>query len=416
MMTVQPSVVRTGVRQPRLDGEGPDPRNPVERLSLLLDRGSIVAVCDRPDGGAYAVRGDIDGHPVVAYCTDATRLRGCLGADDCRRIAEAIDLAVRLRCPVVGLWHFGEQTPAEDIGSLDGMGQMFAAMIRASGRIAQISVVLGPVAGWAAYGVALTDLVVMAPAGLVFVTGPDVTHVLAHSEADATDRARRLAGLLANPGTLDLSATREERDLRLLLPDDPRRAYDMRQVIRALLDPAEPDSLEELQAKWAPNLVTGLGRLGGRTIGVIANNPIRMGGCLDSLSAEKGARFVRMCDALGVPLVVLVDVPGYLPGVRQEWEGVVRRGAKLLHAFGEAVVPRVTLVTRKSYGGAYIARNSRALGATAVLAWPEAEVAVMGAEAAVGIVHRGCWPPPASRSGRGCGPAWSRSTPRGPAA
>jgi acetyl-CoA/propionyl-CoA carboxylase carboxyl transferase subunit len=145
---------------------------------------------------------------------------------------------------------------------------------------------------------------------------------------------------------------------------------------------------EELQAKWAPNIVVGLGRLGGRTVGVIANNPLRKGGCLDSLSAEKAARFVRMCDSFGVPLLVVVDVPGYLPGVGQEWEGVVRRGAKLLHAFGEAVVPRVTLVTRKAYGGAYIAMNSRALGATTVFAWPEAEVAVMGAKSAVGILHR----------------------------
>src|SRR6202035_5860879 len=144
----------------------------------------------------------------------------------------------------------------------------------------------------------------------------------------------------------------------------------------------------ELQEKWAPNIVVGLGRIGGRTVGVIANNPLRKGGCLDSLSAEKGARFVRMCDAFAIPLLVLVDVPGYLPGVTQEWDGVVRRGAKLLHAFAEAVVPRVTLVTRKSYGGAYIAMNSRSLGATAVLAWPEAEIAVMAAEAAVGILHR----------------------------
>src|SRR5207237_5711523 len=144
----------------------------------------------------------------------------------------------------------------------------------------------------------------------------------------------------------------------------------------------------ELHAKWAPNIVTALGRLGGRTVGVVANNPLRLGGCLDSASAEKAARFVGMCDALGVPLVVLVDVPGYLPGVGQEWDGVVRRGAKLLHAFAEAVVPRVTLITRKAYGGAYIAMNSRSLGATRVFAWPGAEVAVMGATAAVGILHR----------------------------
>jgi acetyl-CoA/propionyl-CoA carboxylase carboxyl transferase subunit len=187
-----------------------------------------------------------------------------------------------------------------------------------------------------------------------------------------------------------LHSVREERDLRELLPERPQRAYDIKPVVYGILDTAEDGTseFEELQAKWAPNVVIGLGRLGGRTVGVLANNPLRKGGCLDSLSAEKAARFVRMCDSFGVPLLVLVDVPGYLPGVGQEWDGVVRRGAKLLHAFAEAVVPRVTLVLRKSFGGAYIAMNSRSLGATAVFAWPEAEVAVMGAKAAVGILHR----------------------------
>ncbi len=168
------------------------------------------------------------------------------------------------------------------------------------------------------------------------------------------------------------------------MPDQTKCAYDVKPVVKAVLD--QPGV--ELHAKWAPNIVTTLGRFAGRTVGVIANNPLRLGGCLDSASAEKAARFVRLCDSLGVPLVVLVDVPGYLPGLGQEREGVVRRGAKLLHAFAEAVVPRVTLVTRKAYGGAYIAMNSRSLGATAVFAWPNAEVAVMGASAAVNILHR----------------------------
>lgn len=168
------------------------------------------------------------------------------------------------------------------------------------------------------------------------------------------------------------------------MPVETNRAYDVKPVVKALLDAPGV----ELHAKWAPNVVTTLGRFAGRTVGVIANNPLRLGGCLDASSAEKAARFVRMCDSLGVPLIVLVDVPGYLPGLGQEWDGVVRRGAKLLHAFAEAVVPRVTLVTRKAYGGAYIAMNSRSLGATAVFAWPNAEVAVMGAGAAVNILHR----------------------------
>jgi acetyl-CoA/propionyl-CoA carboxylase carboxyl transferase subunit len=208
-------------------------------------------------------------------------------------------------------------------------------------------------------------------------------HLVADDEADAIARGRALATLLASQGqTADDVA---DTDLASLLPESAKRAYDVHPLINGLLDDG---SMIELHARWAPNVTIALGRLGGRTVGVIANNPLRLGGCLDALSAEKAARFVRMCDAFGVPLIVLVDVPGYLPGVGQEWDGVVRRGAKLLHAFGEAVVPRVTLVTRKAYGGAYIAMNARSLGATRVFAWPGAEVAVMGPVAAVRILHR----------------------------
>jgi acetyl-CoA/propionyl-CoA carboxylase carboxyl transferase subunit len=211
--------------------------------------------------------------------------------------------------------------------------------------------------------------------------------VTTKDDTSAMETARELASLLGRQGRIspaDIPVGEDGPDLTALLPDQPTRAYDVKPLVKALLD--EPGV--ELHAKWAPNVVTTLGRFAGRTVGVIANNPLRLGGCLDSTSAEKAARFVRMCDSLGVPLIVLVDVPGYLPGVGQEWDGVVRRGAKLLHAFAEAVVPRVTLVTRKAYGGAYIAMNSRALGATAVFAWPNAEVAVMGASAAVNILHR----------------------------
>jgi acetyl-CoA/propionyl-CoA carboxylase carboxyl transferase subunit len=190
--------------------------------------------------------------------------------------------------------------------------------------------------------------------------------------------------LLGDQRTLVLDDVTDE-DLNALLPESVKRAYDVHPLVDHLLD--DGTSLE-LHPRWAPNIVTMLGRLGGRTVGVIANNPLRLGGCLDSPSAEKSARFVRMCDAFGIPLVVVVDVPGYLPGVGQEWDGVVRRGAKLLHAFAEAVVPRITVVTRKAYGGAYIAMNSRALGASHVMAWPDAQVAVMGAVAAIRILHR----------------------------
>jgi acetyl-CoA/propionyl-CoA carboxylase carboxyl transferase subunit len=209
-----------------------------------------------------------------------------------------------------------------------------------------------------------------------------VVHVVADTQEDAYLEARRLAALLGDQREIEGV---EDRDLAADMPESRRRAYDVHPIVEALLD--DETSLE-LHPKWAPNVTTTLGRLGGRTVGVIANNPMRLGGCLDSASAEKAARFVRMCDAFGVPMVVIVDVPGYLPGVGQEWDGVVRRGAKLLHAFAESTVPRVTLVTRKAYGGAYIAMNSRSLGATRVFAWPGAEVAVMGAVAAVRILHR----------------------------
>jgi acetyl-CoA/propionyl-CoA carboxylase carboxyl transferase subunit len=211
-----------------------------------------------------------------------------------------------------------------------------------------------------------------------------VVHVLAESEADALSRARNLVSLLGDQGRMDVTAI-SDVDLAEQLPDSKKRAYDVHPLVEQVLDEG---TLTELHPRWAPNIVTALGRFGGRTVGVIANNPLRLGGCLDSPSAEKAARFVRMCDAFGVPLVMVVDVPGYLPGVGQEWDGVVRRGAKLLHAFAETVVPRVTLVTRKTFGGAYIAMNARSLGATKVFAWPGAEVAVMGSVAAVRILHR----------------------------
>ncbi|GAA2962181.1 acyl-CoA carboxylase subunit beta [Actinokineospora diospyrosa] len=391
----------------------PDPREPRERLARLLDEGSAIELSDTgPETTAVtAVRGRINGAAVVAYCTDATNRGGSLGAAEADRIIVAIDLAVRLRVPVIGLWHSGGAKLADGVESMDGVGRMFAAMTRASGRVPQLSVVLGPAAGAAAYGPALTDLVIMSTGGRVFVTGPEVVrsvtgeqvdmeglggvdahgrrsgvvHVTVDSEDAAYARARAITTLFTRPGLLDVRSVGAPSDLRDLLPESAKRAYDVRPLVRAVLDDG---GFEELQAKWAPNIVVGLGRLAGRAIGVIANNPLRKGGCLDSLSAEKASRFVRMCDSFGIPLLVLVDVPGYLPGVGQEWGGVVRRGAKLLHAFAEAAVPRVTLITRKAYGGAYIAMNSRSLGATKVFAWPGAEVAVMGAEAAVGILHR----------------------------
>lgn len=390
-------------------------RAPLTRLAALLDGASLRPLHEPDDSGVQAVLGTVDGIPVAAYCSDADLMGGALGSVGCSRIVEAIERALMDGIPVLGIWHSGGARLAEGVESLHGMGEMFAAMVRASGIVPQISVVVGPAAGGAAYGPALTDIVVMAPEGKIFVTGPDVVktvtgeqidkdglggldahfgksgvvHVAADDESDAYERARYLTQLLV--GRNERRGLREpDVDLSSLLPARANRAYDVHPIVEGILDREENGSpvWQELQSRWAPNVVIGLGALGGRSVGVIANNPIRKGGCLDSLSAEKAARFVRLCDAFGIPLVVLVDVPGYLPGIDQEWGGVVRRGAKLLHAFAESVVPRVTVVLRKSYGGAYIAMNSRALGAIRVLAWPDAEVAVMGARAAVGILHR----------------------------
>ncbi|MFH5208292.1 acyl-CoA carboxylase subunit beta [Antrihabitans spumae] len=399
----------------RLDA-ATDPRDPLVRLQNFFDSGTVTLLHPRDRSGVLAAIGEVDGVRTAAYCSDATVMGGAMGVDGCKHIVLAIDTAIDKQIPVVGLWHSGGARLAEGVEALHAVGLVFEAMVRASGNVPQISVVLGFAAGGAAYGPALTDIVIMAPEGRVFVTGPDVVrsvtgeqvdmaslggpdthtkksgvaHIAAADEADALHRARRLVSMFSEQGTFDqVAAEHGDTDLKTLLPASARRAYNVKPIVHELLDNVDGESsFEELQANWARSIVTGLGRISGRTVGVIANNPIRLGGCLNSESAEKAARFVRLCDAFGIPLVVIVDVPGYLPGVSQEWEGVVRRGAKLLHAFAEARVPRVTLVTRKIYGGAYIAMNARALGATAVFAWPESEVAVMGAKAAVGILHK----------------------------
>lgn len=376
----------------------------------LFDGGEFTTITPEDDRGVLAAVGRAHGTNVVAFCTDPTVQGGAMGNDGCRAIITAYDRALADSSPVIGIWHSGGARLREGVLSLDGVGRVFAAMTRASGKVPQISVVVGPAAGGAAYGPALTDIVIMAPAGRIFVTGPEVVrsvtgedvnmetlggaephgrrsgvvHITTDSEQEALDRARSLASLLGHQGSLDIDSIADV-DLGALMPESARRAYDVHPIVEAFVDEG---TFVELHERWAPNIVVGLGRLGGRTTGVVANNPMRLGGCLDSSSAEKAARFVRMCDAFAVPLVVLVDVPGYLPGLGQEWEGVVRRGAKLLHAFAECVVPRVTVVTRKSYGGAYVAMNSSSLGATRVFAWPDAEVAVMGSVAAIRILHR----------------------------
>ena len=387
-----------------------DPRSPRVRLEAFFDPGTFQAITPEDDRGVLVGVGSVHGAEVVAFCTDPTVQGGAMGADGCRAIVTAYDRAFADSCPVVGIWHSGGARLREGVASLDAVGRVFAAMTRISGKVPQISIVLGPAAGGAAYGPALTDIVILGPEGRIFVTGPEVirsvtgeqvdmerlggpdphgrrsgvVHLVSETEAEALEEGRRLAHLLGRQGSLDMAAI-DDPDLGDLLPESSKRAYDVHPLVERFLDDG---SMIELHARWAPNVVVALGRLGGRTVGVVANNPLRLGGCLDSASAEKAARFVRMCDAFAVPLVVLVDVPGYLPGVGQEWDGVVRRGAKLLHAFAECVVPRVTVVTRKAYGGAFVAMNSASLGATRVYAWPGAEVAVMGSVAAVRVLHR----------------------------
>ncbi|MGH3154768.1 MAG: carboxyl transferase domain-containing protein [Streptosporangiaceae bacterium] len=388
------------------------PRDPRERLAALFDPGTLELL-PGPDAeersGVLAASGQVHGASVVAFASDPRVQGGAMGSAGCAAIVGAYSEAVSRGVPIVGLWHSGGARLAEGVASLHAEGTVFAAMTMASGRVPQISVVLGPAAGGAAYGPALTDIVILSGPGRIFVTGPDVVrsvtgedvdaarlggpephsrrsgvvHLVTETDEEALERAREVAALLSDQGKI-AEDDAVERDLSGLLPDSARRAYDVHLLTGKLLDTPGV----ELHPRWAPNVVTILGRLAGRTVGVVASNPMRLGGCLDAAAAEKAARFVRMCDAFGVPLVVLVDVPGYLPGVGQEWDGVVRRGAKLLHAFAEASVPRVTLVTRKAFGGAYIAMNSRSLGATRVFAWPGAEVAVMGAVAAVRILHR----------------------------
>jgi len=396
--------------KPRIDKEE-DPRNPRKRLEAFFDDGTLELITAEDTSGILCAAGIVRGTAVVAFASDATIQGGAMGIQGCEAILVAYERALADGVPIVGIWHSGGARLAEGVVSLHAVGEVFAIMTRASGKIPQISIVIGPAAGGAAYGPALTDIVILGPDGRIFVTGPDVVrsvtgenvdalrlggpephgrrsgvvHIVTETTEAAYERGQQLCSLLGDQGMLDVGAVKD-RDLAETFPESARRAYDVHPLIANVLDDAE--HMIELHPRWAPNITTTLGRFGGRTVGVVANNPMRLGGCLDSSSAEKAARFVRMCDAFGIPLIVLVDVPGYLPGVDQEWDGVVRRGAKLLHAFAEATVPRVTLVTRKSYGGAYIAMNARCLGATKVFAWPTATVAVMGAVAAVRILHR----------------------------
>jgi acetyl-CoA/propionyl-CoA carboxylase carboxyl transferase subunit len=387
-----------------------DPKDPEVRINKLIDSGSFEFLLPRTNSGMIAATGTIKGNKVVVFASDATSKSGALGIEGSNVILAAYREAVSYQLPIIGIWHSGGARLSDGVLSLDAFGQVFNAMVLASGRIPQLSLVLGPTAGGGAYGPALTDVVVLAPEGRIFVTGPDVVksvtgedidiaalggpeahsknsgvaHVIAPTEEIAFTEIQDLVSLFADQGHFNSDI--KDVDLGIYVPPVEKRSYEVHPLIDAILD-ADGEKLELLPV-WAENMSTVIGRLGGRTVGVIANNPAHIGGVLDAAAAEKAARFVRTCDAFGIPMVVIADVTGFLPGPGQEWEGAVRRGAKLLHAFAESVVPRVTLITRRAYGGAFVAMNSNSLGATRTFAWPTAEVSVMGAVAAVRVLHR----------------------------
>jgi propionyl-CoA carboxylase beta chain len=368
----------------------------------------------RPAGdGVVTGTGRVHGRGVALFSQDPTALGGSLGEVHAGKIARMLDHAARARVPVVGLLDSGGARIQEGVAALDGYGEIFRRNVALSGRVPQISVVLGPCAGGAVYSPALTDIVIMQrDRAHMFVTGPrvvkavtfeDVTladlggadvhasssgvaHLVADDEEDALELTRRVLGYLPSscwepPPTYAPGDPLAMADV----PTDHRLPYDVRGVIAGIVDAG---SFLELQARFAANVVIGFARVDGQAVGVVANQPMVLAGCLDIAASEKAARFVRMCDAFGLPLVTLVDVPGFLPGTGQEAGGIIRKGAKLLYAYAEATVPRVTVILRKAFGGAYIVMNSKSLGADACFSWPGAEIAVMGAEGAVDVIYR----------------------------
>jgi acetyl-CoA carboxylase carboxyltransferase component len=398
---------------------------PLERLELLCDSGSLDVVRSaamstrvgdlaQPGDGVVAGLGRIGGRTVACYAQDARFLGGSLGEAQAETIDRLLQLASRSRVPVVSIIESGGARMQDGTAALHGYGRIFRQNVLLSGRVPQISVIAGLAAGGGCYSPALTDYVVMTEDSAMFLTGPGVvrdvageevgTHELggrwvherngvcdfvAADERAAVAVARAVLGYLpqhaggelpqASPATPQLSDPGE------CVPRSPRRVYDVRAVSDGILDAG---SLLEVSPRWARNVVTGFARIDGSPVGLVASQPRYLGGVLDAESSQKAARFVGSCDAFGLPLVVLVDTPGFMPGVRQERAGVIRFGASLVRAFAAATVPRVTVIMRKAFGGAYIAMNSRGLGADLVFAWPGAEIGVMGAHPATGIIHR----------------------------
>ncbi len=407
-----------------------NPASADARLRRLLDDGSFVELgahrqhrastfgleFKRPDGdGVVAGTGSLDGRPVNVYAQDRTVMGGSLGEAHADKIARTLAAAVKGGTPVIGINDSGGARIQEGVAALDGYGAVFSGNVAASGRVPQIAVIMGPCAGGAVYSPALMDFTIMTDEAYMFLTGPrvvkavtgedvdsrslggpevhsersGVAHFVAADEDEAFGIVRELLSYLPSsaddPVPVVPAVPAPEVDLASLVPDDERQPYDVRDLIRGIVDGG---GFLEVHAHWAKNVVVGFSRVDGRTVGVIANQAKWLVGVLDATAAEKAARFVRFCDAFGIPMLVLVDVPGFLPGTSQEHGGVIRRGAKLLHAFTNSTVPRVSVVLRKAFGGAYIVMNSRSIGADAVLAWPGAQLAVMGAEGAADIIFR----------------------------
>ena len=403
-----------------------------ERINKLLDPGSFyeydlfIEHDAREFGmenkslagdGVVIGTGTINGKPVAIYAQDFTVAGGSLGSMHARKITKIMDYSLRMRIPLIGINDSGGARIQEGVNSLAGYGEIFFRNTLASGVIPQISVILGPCAGGAVYSPALTDYVfVVDKISKMFITGPEViksvlgeeidmeslggarvhcettgnAHFFAESEEQCFNQIKELLSYIPSHNQEKQEPLKTKEPLKKykiekIVPVDPTAPYDVRNVIKALTDNSE---FIEVQEMWAPNIVIGYGRIGGRTVGFVANQPMVLAGVLDCDSSDKAARFIRYCDAFEIPIVTLEDMPGYLPGVDQEHAGVIRHGAKLLYAYSEATVPKVTIILRKAYGGGYIAMNSRHLRADFVFAWPTAEIAVMGPEGAANIIFR----------------------------
>ena len=372
-----------------------------------------------PSEGVITGHGRVEGRPVFAYSQDFTARAGSLGEMHAKKITKVMDMALKAGAPVVGMNDSGGARIQEGIDALSGYGEIFYRNSLCSGVIPQISAIMGPTAGGAVYSPAMTDWVFMVKkTSYMFITGPEVikavtgeaitfeelggamthneksgvAHFACENDQDAIDRIRKLLSYIPSNNMEDPPVTatgddpfREDPALDALMPDDPNKPYDMKTVIRSIVDNGE---IFEPHEYYAKNILICFARMNNRSLGIIANQPSVQAGCLDSNAADKATRFIRFCDAFNIPLLTIADVPGYLPGKDQEWGGIIRHGAKLLWCYSEATVPKLLLITRKDYGGAYLAMSSRHLGADMVYAWPTAEVAVMGAEGAANIIYR----------------------------